>query len=200
MVRRKAFFNNIFEFTIAFMILYFFIPYSSEITDFEFCLAKDKFIQKFKEIRLLDKRINQTAIFDSFIGGSINVDIPVDVTRDSIVCEAKNYVGLPFIWGGSSEDGVDCSGLTYLVYKKNNIIIPRTAGEQYKLGDLVFRDELKKGDLVFFRTKSLKASHVGIYIGDGLFIHSFTCRTGVIISSIDKMYYERRFIGGKSLF
>ena len=79
------------------------------------------------------------------------------------------------------------------------IKLPRLAREQYKYGVFVLRNNLKTGDLVFFRTNKLRASHVGIYLGKGKFIHAFTRSTGVIISSIDNKFYKKRFIGGKDL-
>lgn len=196
----KFLFRNLIEFSLAISILYFIIPYFFDTTDFHFNLSDDSFILKFQEIATKQNKINQATIFNTFVGGSLKVRILTSVTRDNIVTEAKRFFGIPFIWGGTSYNGVDCSRLTYLVYKKFNIKIPRTASKQYKLGKFVLRNELQKGDLVFFRTKSIKASHVGIYLGKGKFIHAFTSKTGVIISSIDNRYYRRRFIGGKNLF
>ena len=196
----KFLFRNLIELLLAISILYFVIPYFIETTDYHFNLSEDTFISKFKEIASKQNRINQATIFNTFVGGSIQVQIPDNITRENIVTEAEKFFGVPFIWGGTSKYGVDCSGLTYLVYKRFNVKIPRTAGKQYKLGKFVLRNELQKGDLVFFRTGLLKASHVGVYIGKSKFIHAFTSKTGVIISSIDRRYYRKRFIGGKNLF
>lgn len=196
----KFLFRNVIEFSLSISILYFIIPFFLDTTDYHFNLSEDTFINKFKEIASKQNKINQATIFNTFVGGSIKVHIPSSVTRENVATESENFLGIPFVWGGTSYEGVDCSGLTYLVYQKFNVKIPRTAGKQYKLGKFVLRNELQKGDLVFFRTKSIKASHVGIYIGKGKFIHAFTSKTGVIISSIDNRYYRRRFIGGKNLF
>ncbi|MEI7590149.1 MAG: NlpC/P60 family protein, partial [Deltaproteobacteria bacterium] len=95
--------------------------------------------------------------------------------RNEIVETAKSFIGVSYLWGGESvETGFDCSGLTMTVYRLNGLNMPRTAFEQYNVGNRIDLDEIKKGDLLFFKTnrkkRNVKVTHVGIYVGDGMFI------------------------------
>ena len=99
---------------------------------------------------------------------------------------AEQYLGAPYVWGGTSPSGFDCSGFTQYVFAKFGINLPRTAAEQATLGTYVPKSELKPGDLVFFDTSG-GISHVGIYIGGGKFVDAAS--TKVQIDSIDNPYY-----------
>ncbi|MCJ7593998.1 MAG: NlpC/P60 family protein, partial [Desulfobacterales bacterium] len=94
--------------------------------------------------------------------------------RDEIVETAESFIGLPYQWGGSSpEEGFDCSGLSMAVYQLNGLNLPRSSREQFMAGAQIERSGLAKGDLVFFATSGgKKTSHVGVYEGDGRFIHA----------------------------
>jgi cell wall-associated NlpC family hydrolase len=90
----------------------------------------------------------------------------------------------------------DCSGLTKYVYQKNGINLPRTSMNQSKYGKYVSRDHLKPGDLVFFDTSKERkgyVNHVGIYIGNGKFLHASSAQKKVVISKLDKTFYGKRF-------
>lgn len=101
---------------------------------------------------------------------------------DAIVEEAMKYLGTPYVYGGTSlTGGVDCSGFTQGVMRNMGISIPRTSKSQSQTGTLVSRDQLQKGDLLFFGNSASSIFHVGIYIGDGKMIHSGTSRTGGVI-------------------
>lgn len=117
---------------------------------------------------------------------------------DKIIDFAKQYVGKPYIWGGTTLSvGTDCSGFTSSVYKNFGISINRTSSSQYSNGTRVSRGELKKGDLVFFDTSggnNGSISHVGMYVGNGQFIHSSTKR-GVIVSDLNSGYYNNAYVG-----
>ncbi|MDD6308086.1 MAG: SH3 domain-containing C40 family peptidase [Clostridia bacterium] len=109
-----------------------------------------------------------------------------------IVSCAKNYIGVPYVWGGSSPSGFDCSGFVQYVYRQFGISLPRTTYSQVAMGRSVSRSELQPGDLVFFRS----AGHVGIYVGNETYIHA--PQTGRTIS-IDNMagrslYAARRIV------
>lgn len=123
-----------------------------------------------------------------------------DYLRESLVKTAHDFIGVPYLWGGVSADtGFDCSGLAMTVYQLNGLDLPRHSRTQFDAGDSIARQELQKGDLVFFDTRgSGKVSHVGIYIGDGRFIHAPSSGKKIRIDSLASDYYARRFIGAKT--
>lgn len=110
---------------------------------------------------------------------------------------ARTYLGTRYRWGGTSRStGVDCSGFTSSVFKKNGVSIPRTSREQATVGKAVSKSSLQKGDLVFFRTRGSRISHVGIYVGNNKFIHASSGRGRVRTDSLDG-YYARRYAGAR---
>ena len=112
-----------------------------------------------------------------------NTSSTTKVTGDQIVSTAKQYLGNPYVYGGTSlTNGTDCSGFTQAIMKKFGINIPRTSSEQSKFGKAISRSELQKGDLLFFGDSTSAITHCGIYIGDGQMIHASTPKTGIIIS------------------
>ena len=118
-----------------------------------------------------------------------------------IVDYALQFLGYRYVYGGSSpETGFDCSGFTSYVYKQFDYGLYRSASDQLQNGVSVSRDELLPGDLVLFRKNtSNPASHVGLYIGDGQFIHAATATVGVIISSLSENYWSTGFVGGRRI-
>ena len=114
--------------------------------------------------------------------------------NNSIVNTAKDFLGVPYVWGGTSPSGFDCSGFVMRVFQMNGISITRLADDQYYNGSHISRDELVPGDLVFFTTYAPGVSHVGIYIGDDCFIHA-SSSGGVKISSLNEDYYCARYVG-----
>ncbi len=114
---------------------------------------------------------------------------------------AKKKLGRRYVWGATGQKNTfDCSGLTTYVCKANGIKIPRRAIEQSKVGKPVKRSELKPGDLVFFDTSKQRkgyVNHVGIYIGNGKFIHASSAKKKVIITSLKKPFYSQRFKGAR---
>jgi hypothetical protein len=117
--------------------------------------------------------------------------------REQIAKTALNYLGTPYIRGGNSEDGFDCSGFVQTVFRMNGIELPRTSAEQFKAGYPI-KENLKRGDLVFFKINGRSISHVGIYLGDGKFIHAPRVNQKVRIESLDLPYYQKRYIGAKT--
>ncbi len=122
--------------------------------------------------------------------------------REALVKTAHDFIGIPYLWGGTSPDtGFDCSGLTMTVYQLNGLNLPRHSARQYDAGNPVKRDRIQKGDLVFFATKGNgKVSHVGIYIGDNRFIHAPACGKKIRIDSLSTNFFAKRFLGGRSYF
>ena len=105
---------------------------------------------------------------------------------DQIVAIAKQYLGVPYVYGGSSPSGFDCSGFTSYVYRQAGLSLNRTATGQLQNGTSVSQSQLQPGDLVFFRRNTSKpVSHVGIYIGDGNFIHA---STNDYVVRVDSLY------------
>ncbi len=120
--------------------------------------------------------------------------------RDGIVKTAEKFIGLPYRWGGSSSDyGFDCSGLSMAAYYLNGLNLPRSSKDQYRAGAPVKRDQIQKGDLVFFAIPTgREISHVGIYAGNGAFIHAPGKGKIIRIDSLSNRYFKRRYVGART--
>jgi peptidoglycan DL-endopeptidase CwlO len=112
-----------------------------------------------------------------------------------VVGVAMQYLGTPYVWGGASPGGFDCSGFVMYVYSQVGVYLPHHAADQYNYGTPVSRDELEPGDLVFFDG----LGHVGIYIGGGQFVHSPHTGDVVKISSLDDSWYAATYVGARRL-
>ncbi|MBP1646240.1 MAG: cell wall-associated hydrolase, invasion-associated protein [Bacteroidetes bacterium] len=109
----------------------------------------------------------------------------------------ESWLGTPHVMGGTTKKGVDCSGFVQNVYKDvYGIMLPRTAAEMEKaLEPIESESSLNEGDLVFFKNKSKKVSHVGIYLKDNTFVHTSTSQ-GVVISSLNDKYWIKYYYRG----
>ena len=116
----------------------------------------------------------------------------------AVVRSAMGYLGRSYQWAGDGPRGFDCSGLVWRVFAGLGLDLPRSSFDQYEAGVPVPATALLPGDLVFFHTYNSGPSHVGIYVGDGRFVHSASDR-GVILSSLDEPYYRSRYIGARRL-
>jgi cell wall-associated NlpC family hydrolase len=123
-----------------------------------------------------------------------------DYLRQELIKTARGFLGVPYLWGGSSvAAGFDCSGLTMTVYQLNGLNLPRHSANQYDAGEYVDREKLQKGDLVFFSfTNRHKISHVGVYLGEGQFIHAPSRGKKIRIDSLSSPYYSAGYIGARN--
>ena len=121
---------------------------------------------------------------------------------DKIIWTAVSYKGVPYKYGGISKKGIDCSGLIYISFKKRNIQLPRTSRLMYSEGYPIRLNEVKRGDLLFFKTSSRSkgVNHVGLVTsakkGNIQFIHS-TSSKGVVVSYLKEKYWKNAFIRAK---
>jgi cell wall-associated NlpC family hydrolase len=114
---------------------------------------------------------------------------------------AERFVGIPYRWGGENVvDGMDCSGFVRAVYNLCGLSIPRTSRDQFKAGESVAREGLQDGDLVFFGSSESSINHVGIYVGNGRFVHAPRRGEEIRVASVDESYFEKRYVGAKRYF
>jgi cell wall-associated NlpC family hydrolase len=122
-------------------------------------------------------------------------------TASDMVLTAMNFLGVPYRRGGdSAEEGFDCSGFTRHIFEQSlGLVLPRRADQQAQQAGLlnIKREELKPGDLVFFNTMKRAFSHVGIYVGDGKFIHAPRAGSEVRVEDMRKAYWDKRFNGAR---
>jgi len=117
----------------------------------------------------------------------------------ALLSTAKQYIGVPYQFGGTTPKGFDCSGFLQFVFAKHGLNIPRLADDQYNLGLRTSSvSQLVPGDLVFFTTYTEGVSHCGIYVGNGQFIHTSSSK-GVRIDSLSDSYWKPRYVGGKHI-
>jgi cell wall-associated NlpC family hydrolase len=115
--------------------------------------------------------------------------IAKNLTRDAL-----RFLGTPYVFGGTSPSGFDCSGFVQHVFAMLGVSLPRTADAQYYAGSRI-KGGMKTGDLVFFQTYEPGPSHVGIYLGNGRFVHASS--HGVMVSSLSDTYWSSRYLGAK---
>jgi len=123
------------------------------------------------------------------------------ITGQDIVALGAKYLGTPYVYGGSSPGGFDCSGFVSYVYRQYGYQLPRTAAGMAGVGTIINKENLQCGDLVLFQgTAGSGITHVGIYVGSGQFIHSSSGRRrGVVYSSIYDSYYTAHYYGGRRI-
>ena len=125
--------------------------------------------------------------------------VPHAGAPESLAATALALQGTPYVWGGTTPRGFDCSGFTRYVYAQHGISLPRTARHQYRIGDAVAERNIRPGDLVFFSTSAPGPSHVGLAIGDGRFVHAPTERAAVRVESLSARYWQRRYLGARRI-
>jgi len=120
--------------------------------------------------------------------------------RDALVKEIRRFKGTPYLYGGSTPKGTDCSGFTMTVFKGFGVKLPHSASKQFKMGKSVSRCTLKMGDLVFFRKgRHGKVNHVGIYLWDGKMAHASSTYGVIVVRWVGNPYYEHRYAGARRI-
>lgn len=139
--------------------------------------TKNELLAKQTELRELEERLGQRA-GSSDVSGMIdgilfttNKELKPPLRGADAVKEAKKYLGVPYVWGGTTPNGFDCSGLVQYVYAANNVLLPRVTTSQEYVGEMIGLNQLEPGDLVFFGARGA-TDHVGLYIGEGKYIHA----------------------------
>jgi cell wall-associated NlpC family hydrolase len=119
---------------------------------------------------------------------------------EQVVATAKKYLGVPYVWAGTSPSGFDCSGFVYYVYRELGYSINRTAASIYYNGTAVDRSALQPGDVICFTNSGYSyIGHVGIYIGNGQFIHASSGSGQVVISDLSSSYYDSHYYGARRI-
>jgi cell wall-associated NlpC family hydrolase len=123
-----------------------------------------------------------------------------ELIRGELVRVAQQFIGVPYQWGESRPgEGFDCSGLTMMVYQLIGLDMPRISKEQYRVGRPLTTPEMRPGDLVFFATApGGQVSHVGIYVGDGLFVHAPGSGRTVSRASLTSTYFRKHYLGARA--
>ena len=181
-------------------VLYF---YDEEI------IEQEENSEKVEKKKIIQKQVKSTKAYRElakyrsrleYVTGDPTVNDMASQIGVDIVNEAMKYLGTPYVWGGTTPSGFDCSGLVQYVCAKNGIKVDRVTHEQIKNGTEVKREDLQPGDLVFFKDSSGYVHHVGIYIGDDQFIHSPHTGDVVKISSLNEAYYSGEFCGARRVY
>lgn len=135
----------------------------------------------------------ETVLLSMLLSLSLGEPGPESLT-DSILEQARSYLGAPYVYGGADSTGFDCSGLAWRVFNDHGIPLPRTVSAMAREGEPVPRDSLEPGDILLFDDPV----HTGIYLGGGEFIHCSSWRDrGVVITPIDHSNYARRYAGAR---
>lgn len=172
--------------------------YDAGAVDGSFGSQTDAAVRSFQRDRgIEDDGVVGTQTYHLLMGRDIPVsrDGSTVMTR-RVIQTALGYTGVPYRFGGTSPNGFDCSGFVQFVFAQSGVHLPRTADEDFYLGQAVSYARLQPGDLVFFSTYAPGPSHVGIYLGNGSFISATTSR-GVIVDPLGSGYWGARYIGAR---
>lgn len=135
------------------------------------------------DVKLIDKKKNNKILLNNLL--------------NKIIKESNTYLGTPYLWGGTTKNGIDCSAFVKNVYLSVGIKLPRVSRNQAKVGKTVPLDTIRKGDLIFFETDKNRpntVSHVGIYLGNGKLIHASSKNKKVVIVPLNQGYFLSKMV------
>ena len=142
-----------------------------------------------------------TATSSNSSSSNTNSSTSTSNSASKVISYAKKLLGKPYVWGAQGPNGFDCSGFTYYVFKNSaGITLPRTSSAQSKYGKAVSKSNLKPGDLLFFDTvgpNNGAVTHVGLYIGNGQFIHAASGQGKVVINNLNSSYYVKAYVNAR---
>ena len=134
---------------------------------------------------------------------NLKLSLPSDnspTSTQTLVSHGLSYIGVRYRFGGTTrETGLDCSGLMFNVFQHAGVDLPRRSSDMARLGIRVSKDDLRPGDLVFFNTRRQAYSHVGLYVGDGQFLHAPSSGGQVRLDNMNARYWLARFNGARRL-
>ena len=147
----------------------------------------------------MDKLLAEKGLLTQTFDQIQQVRQTVSSKASDLVVNAMGFLGVPYKRGGASEEtGFDCSGFVRATFEKTiGLVLPRRANEQADATDHIDKNDLRPGDLVFFNTMRRAFSHVGIYLGDGKFIHAPRSGASVRVEDMRAAYWQRRFDGAR---
>jgi len=169
---------------------------SASGSDEEYSVKKNKKVKK-EEVASLSGIQKKSLIEQSILETLTNIVSEYSnttVDRDAVMIKIIELMNTPYLWGGTSTSGIDCSAFVQRVMKfALGIDVPRTSIMQSTVGEEINREDLQFGDMIFFNTRGSRISHVGIYLGEGVFAHS-SSSGGVKTSSLTEDYYNSRYV------
>jgi len=173
------------------------IPQVAKLEETPFVLEKPKGLEKEREESLSEKFEKSLLKKRDYLTPAMLTKEEEKALMQKFIEISSNYADNRYRLGGSGGGYLDCSAFVKLVYEELGIKLPRSSVEQFQVGIPVEREELLPGDLVFFKTRGNRISHVGIYLGDNRFIHISSSRKRISIDSLDDPYYKKRYAGAK---